>query len=154
MDMKMELATKAMAHDHLDVDEMIQVTERLTDLLYEEVALLEAMNISGAGQLQNEKIALTQVLESQKMMLEIHPELVDDISEQDRQALSLVAEDFVTALEHNIRMVAVAKTVNGKVVQAIMETLQEQNSLGVYTKSGVTAAPPQHAISLTLNQQA
>ncbi len=98
MDMKMELATKAMAYDHLDVDEMIQVTERLTDLLYEEVALLEAMNIAGAGQLQNEKIALTQVLESQKMMLDIHPELVDEITDAERVTLSAVAEDFVVAL--------------------------------------------------------
>lgn len=150
----MELSTMTEAQDALDVNELIEVTQRLTDLLHEEVALLDAMNISAAAQLQDEKLALTQVLESQKLMLEIHPEFMDEISDEKRHTLALVAEEFVEALEHNIRIVAVAKTVNAKVVQAIMETLQEQNSLGVYTKSGVPAAPPQYAISLTLNQQA
>ncbi len=143
----------AQAFEGVDVAELIAVTTRLTDLLNEEVRLLDAMNITGAGALQAEKDALTRVLEAQKRYIESQPEVMDDITDEEREALTGVVDAFQWALQQNVRLVAVAKAVNQRVVQAIMDTVAEQNSTGAYTKAGITAGAPKQGISITLNQQ-
>jgi flagellar biosynthesis/type III secretory pathway chaperone len=139
--------------DALPVMEMVAVTQRLTDLLNEEVVLLEAMQISKAGELQAEKVSLTQVLEAQKRLMDHHPELIENVPDHEREALRESIEEFYIALQKNVRLVAVAKAVNQRVVQAVMDTLAEQQSTGAYTRAGVTATPPRHGISLSLNQR-
>ncbi len=137
----------------LPIEEMVQVTNRLTDLLNEEVLLLEQMNVTQAGELQAEKIALTQVLEAQKKLIDAQPEMIYEIDDETRDELRGSIEQFHTALQRNVRLVAVAKAVNQRVVQAVMDTLAEQQSTGAYTKAGVTAQAPQQAVSISLNQQ-
>lgn len=137
----------------VDVGELIAVTTRLTDLLNEEVRLLDAMNITEAGALQPEKDALASVLEAQKKYIESQPEVMEGISEAEHDELAHVVDAFQEALQRNVRLVAVAKAVNQRVVQAIMDTVAEQNSTGAYTKAGITAGAPKQGISITLNQQ-
>lgn len=139
--------------DSLPIDEMRQVTQRLTELLYQEVELLEQMQVGKAGELQPEKIALTQVLEAQKKLIDAQPELLDDVPDAERAMLRESIEDFNIALQRNVRLVAVAKAVNQRVVNAVLDTLAEQQSTGAYTKAGVTAAPAQQGVSISLNQQ-
>lgn len=139
--------------DALPIEEMIEVTGRLTELLNQEVLLLEQMNVTQAGELQPEKIALTQVLEAQKRLIEMQPELIDEVSDDDRAALRGSIEVFNKALQRNVRLVAVAKAVNQRVVQAVLDALAEQQSTGAYTKSGVTAAAAPQGVSISLNQQ-
>lgn len=137
----------------IDVGEMIAVTTRLTELLDEEVQLLDAMNITAAGALQPEKEALASVLEAQKKYIESQPEVMDALSDEDRDELAYVVDAFQESLQRNVRLMAVAKAVNQRVVQAIMDTVAEQNSTGAYTKAGITAGAPKQGISITLNEQ-
>lgn len=140
--------------DVLPIGEMIEVTKRLTVLLNEEVLFLEKMQVGKAGELQPEKLALTQVLEAQKRLIDTQPELIDDVPAFEREELKDTIEAFHTALQRNIRLVAVAKAVNQRVVQAVLDTLAEQQSTGAYTKAGVTANAPKSAgLSISLNQQ-
>lgn len=139
--------------DALPIAEMIDVTARLTELLNQEVVLLEQMQVGKAGALQPEKIALTQVLEAQKKLIDTQPELLDEVPDHERALLRETVQDFHGALQRNVRLVAVAKAVNQRVVQAVLDTLSEQQSTGAYTKSGVTASAPQHGVSISLNQQ-
>lgn len=139
--------------DELPVGEMIEVTARLTDLLNQEVVLLEQMQVTRAGELQQEKMALTQVLEAQKKLIDAQPELIDAVPDAERDQLRHVVETFHTALQRNVRLVAVAKAVNQRVVQAVFDTLAEQQSTGAYTKAGMTASAPKGGVSISLNQQ-
>ncbi len=139
--------------DALPIGEMIDVTARLTELLNEEIAYLDAMQIVRAGELQPEKIALTQVLEAQKKLIDTQPELLEQISDAERLELRETILDFNTALQRNVALVAVAKAVNQRVVTAVLDTLAEQQSTGAYTKLGVTASSPQGGMSISLNQQ-
>lgn len=143
----------ATAYAGVDVQELLTVTSRLTALLYEEVRLLDTMQIGEAGALQHEKEALTKVLEAQKKYIETQPEVMDEISDEERTELKGVVDAFDEALQQNVRLVAVAKAVNQRVVQAVLDTLAEQNSSGAYTKSGVATNAPKQGISITLNQQ-
>ena len=114
--------TQAQAYAGIDVEELATVTARMTELLNQEVKLLEAMRITEAGSLQHEKLALTQVLEAQKKYIASQPEVMDELSTQDREFLGGVAREFNEALQRNVRLVAVAKAVNQRVVQAMYIT--------------------------------
>lgn len=145
---------EVISFDALPIGEMVEVTKRLTVLLNEEVMFLEKMQVGKAGELQPEKLALTQVLEAQKRLIDTQPELIDDVPAFEREELKRTIEAFHTALQRNIRLVAVAKAVNQRVVQAVLDTLAEQQSTGAYTKAGVTAnAPKSSGLSISLNQQ-
>lgn len=137
----------------IDIEEMILVTRRLSELLREEVRLLQTMDITAAGALQPEKETLTKVLEMQKKHIELQPEAMEQIDAQDKARLGEVVADFQEALHQNIRLVAVAKVVNQRVVQAVMDTLAEQHTTGAYSKQGVTITAPKQGLSVTLNQQ-
>jgi len=153
MNSELELPDVAVPYEGIDVHEMIVVTSRLTELLNQEVALLDAMKIGEAGKLQPEKEALTKVLEAQKKYIESQPEVMGDMTDDEREKLAIVVEEFNAALQRNVRLVAVAKAVNQRVVKAVMDTLAEQNATGTYTKAGVTINAPTQGISISLNQR-
>jgi hypothetical protein len=137
----------------LDMDELTDVTKRLTDLLNTEVVLLEQMQVTKASELQPEKETLTKLLEAQKRMLVNNPDTARAASAESRETLTEAFGDLQTALHRNIRMVAIAREVNARVVKAISDTLTEQFSTGAYTKTGETSGGKPDAISITINQQ-
>ncbi len=141
--------------DAIVIHEVMAVTSRLADVLRRESDFLKQMNIGEAGKLQDEKIKLTAWLEAQKKLIAIRPELRDQISPQEREELEAIIEDFTDAMEENFRQVSIARVVNQKVVQAITESMREQQQLNTYNAYGTnTSRMSSAALSYNLNQKA
>jgi|GEM_PF-3049826 len=140
----------------LDVNELVAVTVRLAEILDEETQLLANMDINGMSRLHPEKLKLTQMMESYQSILRARPDAVDDLPDATRDQLIRVISGFGQIMEHNFRQVATARAVNQKVVQAITDSIAEQQHLTVYTREGnqTYAGVQQSGISINLNQKA
>jgi hypothetical protein len=139
-----------------NVEELMAVSIRLAEILNEESALLAAMDISGMAKLHPEKLKLTQILESYQALLRAQPDVMEDVPDAMREKLVQVIVGFGQVMEHNFRQVTTAKVVNHKVVQAITDSLAEQQHLTVYNKTGnhFRAGVQMSGVSININQKA
>lgn len=138
----------------IDVYELISVTAKLTDILERETAHLKQMEVKELAKLQDEKLKLTKILESYKTLIAKRPELIRALDPASREELADLTEEFNHALAENLRRTAVARAVNQRIVQAIMDVVTENKHAGTYNKYGSTAAPADLAVSFNLNERA
>jgi len=138
----------------VDVYELITITARLRDLLIRETGHLKAMEIKEVAKLQEEKQKLTKIMEAYQNLIKARPELVRALDDDSREELSELTEEFSRAVAENMQRTAVARAVNQRVVQAIMEVVTESSHAGTYNKYGSAAAHSNMAVSFNLNQKA
>lgn len=148
-----ELDGHAMRVEEMRAADLIVLTARLAQLLAEEADLLESMKISKIPNLQHEKLMLTNALEAMKKHIAKYPEVMDELSDQERDDLESVVHIFNEVLEENYRRLSMARAVNLRVVQAITEIVQESTKGDVYDRSGITGKPVVDSVSVTLNEK-
>ena len=137
----------------LDVGELLGVTMKLRDLLSKETEYLRSMNVAQLGALQHEKQRLTALLESYKTLLAANPNVLKAMDEATREELAETLSEFSQVVDENYHRVAVARSINQRIVQTILDVVSEQQHAGTYTKRGV-AAVPDLTLSFNLNQSA
>jgi len=137
----------------LQTRDVITLTARLAQILAEEVDLLSEMKVSKIEALQQEKLFLTSALESQRKMMDKHPELRETIPSQDKQDLREVVEVFNDILAENHRKLTIAKEVNHKIVEAITSVVRQSTQSNAYSGKGATAQANFEVLSVTLDKQ-
>jgi hypothetical protein len=135
---------------NIDVEALGNLTLRLAQLMAEEVDILDQMRVSDLVPLQEEKLMLTAALEQQKRVLDMRPDLVERMSDEERAYLSEVVGVFENVLEQNHRRLRIARDVNLSMVQAVQQALLEHSSRGTYSVRGVTEKTGD-TVSVTLN---
>lgn len=148
-----ELDGHTMVADQMHAADLIVLTARLAQVLAEEADLLESMKVSKITALQREKTMLTGALEAMKKHISKHPEVMDELTAQEREDLESVIKIFSEILEENYRRLTMARAVNLRVVQAITEIVQESTRGDAYDRSGVTGKPVVDSVSVTLNEK-
>ncbi len=138
----------------MSVEELMDTTLRLSDILARESELMDSMQFKELPQLHNEKTKLTAVLEIYQQVMANDPEFVKKADDKTREQLVLLTDDLAFNVEENFRKVSVAKAVNGRVMQAIMDVMSEQHRPGTYGRNGQATQQHDLALSLNLNQQA
>lgn len=138
----------------IDVYELITVTANLKDLLERETEYLRSMEIKEVARLQEEKQKLTKLMETYQRLISARPELLRSLDADSREELAELSDQFSRALAENMRRTAVARAVNQRVVQAMMEVVTENQHAGTYNKYGSSALPGDMAVSFNLNQKA
>lgn len=136
------------------LDGLIALTARLAQVLAEEADYLEQMNIKMVGKLQKEKLLLTSALEREKKLLTSNPQALRNISDADKQDLQAVFEIFNAILSENYRRLLVAKEVNGQMVAAITEVVEEATVNSVYDKKARPDHIARENLSITLDEKA
>ena len=137
-----------------DVEELMATTLRLSHVMEQESELLAAMSIPELAPLQPEKIQLTQKLEAYQALIRTRPEIVREMPEAKREKLLVMTHQFGQIMADHLRRITVARTVNGKVVQAIFDAIAEQQQVPTYGKDGVSGGVAPPPISITYNQKA
>ncbi len=141
--------------DSVQVEEIVAVTRRLTELLAEESMHLRAMRIKPVATLKEEKNRLIGWLEAQQKIIAINPSMRDSMSEEEREVIASIGAEFAQAVEENYHQASIARAVNQRVVQAMMEAVRDQHALPLYSASGAQARPTSgSSYQLNLNQQA
>lgn len=137
----------------INMTDVITLVARLAQLLAEEADLLAAMKVSKIEALQQEKLLLVSALETQRKLLDKHPDMLESISAEDRTDLRAVMEVFNAVLEENYRRLLMAKEVNHRIVGAITEVVTESARSGIYNERGEPGDADAKALSLTLNKK-
>lgn len=147
------LGLPIIGHD-VDVYELITVTARLKELLSRETEHLKRMEVKEMAKLADEKQKLTKIMESYQRLIHQRPELIQALDADSRAELSELTEDFTRVVSENLQRTAVARAVNMRVAQAIMEVVTENQHAGTYNRNGSTGLPANMSVSFNLNQKA
>ena len=144
---------KVVAAEKFTMQDVLSATTQLKDIFIRETESLRTMKVKELGLLQQEKERLTKLLESYQAILKKNPNAFGEMDEEAREAFEVEMQEFTEVVDENYRRVAVARAVNQRIVQAILDVVTEQQHAGTYTKQGVAAAPNM-ALSFNLNHQA
>ncbi len=138
----------------LSIDELMQATLRLSDLLQEESQLIQEMRFKDLPKLQEEKIKLTALLEMYQQRLATDASFVRSADEKVREELLLLTDDLAYTVEENFRQVSTARAVNSRIMQAMMDVMNDQHRPGTYGRTGAATGTGDMALSMNLNQKA
>jgi flagellar biosynthesis/type III secretory pathway chaperone len=138
----------------MSVNELMHATLRLSDILAEESEMIRDMRFKELPRLHEEKLKLASLLETYQQVIAADPDFVKRADEKTREELLLRTDDLAFNVEDNFRKVSVARAVNQRVMQAIMDVVGEQHRPGTYGRNGQAAASNDLALSVNLNQRA
>jgi len=139
--------------NRVGIPDIISLTARLAQLLAQEADYLDDMQVSQIAGLQKEKNMLTRALASVKKHVSKHPEMLEQMDEQEREDLVQVVGIFNQILEENYRRLAMARAVNQEIVKAITEVAQESARNDTYNQKGQSGRPGIDRVSVTLNER-
>lgn len=137
----------------LDMSEMLDATLKLRDILLQETECLKQMKIAELATLHTEKQRLTSLLESYQTLLKANPKAIAALDEESREALAETMGEFTRIVDENYRRVAVARSINQRIMQTILDVVAENQHVGNYTKQGA-ATTPSVTLSFNLNASA
>ncbi len=139
------------------IDLLIGVSEQLINVISEENSLLKDRKYNTAGGLQNEKARLSFAYENQIRVLRENPAVVASISPDQRILLNDLAARFDEAASENLHLLAAARHVNLRVLEAIRDAAIEQvTSTRGYsnpTNAPIASKGNKEALSVTLDQR-
>jgi hypothetical protein len=137
------------------VEQLIILTERLTDLIARQSAAFEARRPHEAAQYVDEVAKLANLYRHESTRVRGNVALVSGATLQRRQRLVRATEAFDAVLARQGRAVTAAKTVTEGLVRAIAEevAIQRPTAAG-YGPGAQGAAYRQNGTAITLNQQA
>jgi len=108
--------------------QLLALTERLTQRLAEETAVLEAHRPQDLHDRLEETRNLSNLYRIESMRVKADPTLLKGITTQERQALFKATEAFNEQLARYERAVAAAKTVTEGIVAAIAEDMNTRRA--------------------------
>ena len=137
------------------VEQLIILTERLTDLIARQSAAFEARRPHEAAQYVDEVAKLANLYRHESIRVRGNVALVQGASLQRRQRLIRATEAFDSVLARQGRAVTAAKTVTEGLVRAIAEEVAVQRPTGAgYGPGAQPTAYRQNGTAITLNQRA
>ena len=133
--------------------DIITVESTLTELLAEEADLMDAMQLTKVGALQERKLKLTGLLERYMRYASQHPEMLANVSADDKADLRKTAEEFQRVMKRNYDTLLVARAVNKTVVKCVTQVVTRKEQNPVYNAMGRAKAHYRPLpISITLNE--
>lgn len=139
---------------NVNLEEIIEVTNKLNAILIKESALLAAMQLKEIAPLQAEKLALSAKLQSFQRLLAADETIAGDAHPATRDRLLTMAGDLAGNIEENLRLTTIAQSVNRHVMQTFIDVLAEQQRVNVYGGQGTHETGPDVTVSLNINERA
>ena len=140
--------------DEIPVQDIIDVSGRLTELMAEEAECFRTMDIASIAEMQEEKNQLLIWLEAQQKMLAVHPNPAALIDDDERAELEEAMELFTSVAEDNFQQASIARSVNKRIVEAVTKAIREQEVVNTYTPHGNNRDNHNVPVSYKLNQRA
>ncbi|HEY8571036.1 flagellar basal body protein [Phenylobacterium sp.] len=145
------------AHDAADrVEQLIILTERLTDLIAREAQAFESRRPQDAAAQVEETQRLANIYRHESARVRAEPNLVFGAPPDQRQKLVRATEAFDAVLARHGRAVMAAKTVTEGLVRAIADEVASQRQQSAGYGPGATTATNSAAAAtaITLNRTA
>ena len=136
------------------VDQLIVLTERLTDLIALEAQAFEERRPQDVAPHIEETARLANLYRHESTRVRATPALVEAASGDQRGRLLRATEAFDAVLARQGRAIAAAKTVTEGLVRAIADEVASQRRQTACYGPGATSDPTSAATAITLNQRA
>jgi len=154
----MTTATAIQNTQETTVHSVIATVKGLVSVMSREIELLRAMKIKEMSQLQEQKLVLVNAYEQGSSQLKKDPSFMQHLDPLLKEELRDVIQLLNTTVTENETALLAAKTSNERLMQAVVEAVQEQQakSSTSYSQAGVLAAQKaqstQTAAPVHLNQ--
>lgn len=139
------------------ISALIEIAARLIALLGRETALLREMKIREIASLQQEKLALSRAYEARVRSLNEHGEAIRQVEQAIRDELRATVSRFEHAAEANTIAVQAAQQVNQRLMQAIVDAVNERRGRGeTYGADGHRLGAdmrPREGVALTFDER-
>ena len=136
------------------VDQMIMLTERLTELITAECQAFEKRRPQDAARFLDETARLANLYRHESARVRANPQLVMGAPADRRRRLMQATEAFDAVLARQGRAIEAARTVTEGLVKCIADEVAAQRTQGsTYNAGGVQSAGAS-ATSITLNKRA
>jgi hypothetical protein len=138
------------------VDQLIILTERLTDLMVHEAQAFETRRPQDAAVNSEETQRLANIYRHESMRVRADPSLVFGAPADQRQRLVRATEAFDAVLHRHGRAIDAAKSVTEGLVRAIAEEVasQREQSAGYGSSGAMPVSSASAATAITLNRRA
>ena len=139
------------------VDQLIILTERLTELLAAQALAFEQHRPQDAAARIEETSKLANLYRHESVKIRANPELLAGAPAAERTRLTRATEAFDAVLARQSRALEAAKIVTEGLVKAIAEEVAVQRQKGApegYGPSGARTAKPADGSAITLNRRA
>ena len=140
------------------VHSVIEIVKGLISVMSREIVLLRAMQIKEMSQLQKEKLTLVNAYEQGTSKLKNDPSFMKHLNPLLKNELRDVIQLLNDTVKENETALLAAKTSNERLMQAVVDAVQQQknNNSASYSPTGVLAAQSsysaQAATPMHLNQ--
>jgi hypothetical protein len=135
-------------------EQLVLLTERLTDLVALEAKAFEARRPQDAAAHLEETGRLANIYRHESMRIRANPELIAGAPVAQRQRLIRATEAFDAVLARQTRAVAAAQIVTEGLVRAIAEEIAGQRQQGSSYGATGRSSSSSSATAITLNQRA
>lgn len=126
----------------LDPLAFVETIHSLTEVMDQEVALLNNMQIHDSAPLQERKITLVNSYESSVAILKDHPDLLTQTDDALRVMLKTALTALNTAATRNATALDAAKTAHERMMQAVSKAIQQKTAKGTgYSRAGQINKP-------------
>lgn len=136
------------------VEQLIILTERLTELIAQQCQAFENRRPQDAAALLEETARLANLYRHESSRVRASPALVEGAPLAARTRLIRATEAFDAVLARQGRAIEAAKTVTEGLVRCIGEEVARQRTQGSTYGSGGVQAPGASATAITLNKRA
>ncbi len=138
----MSTALKTKEFPETTVHSVIATVKGLVSVMSREVELLRAMKIKEMSLLQEEKLTLVNAYEQGTSQLKNDPSFMQHLDPLLKSELRDVIQQLNTTVKENETALLAAKTNNERLMQAVVEAVQQQKSKNStsYSQTGVLAA--------------
>lgn len=137
------------------VEQMIILTERLTELIALEAQAFEQRRPQDAAEHLPETSRLANIYRHESARIRANPKMIADAPLAQRTRLVRATEAFDAVLARQGRALEAAKTVTEGLVRAIADEVASQRSgAGGYGPGATSPAPTGAATAITLNRRA
>lgn len=135
------------------VEQLILLTERLTDLISEQLRAFEARRPQDAAANADETARLANLYRHESLKVKFEPTLLEGAPPELHAKLVTVTRAFDAVLARHGRAVEAAKTITEGLIRAIAEEVHKQrHAVTGYGRQGLQA--PRPAIPVALNRRA
>ena len=135
-------------------DQLILLTERLTELVAQSAQAFEARRPQDAAGLLGETGRLANMYRHESTRIRGNPRVLAGLGLTQRTRLVRATEAFDAVLARQARAVGAVKTVTEGLVRAIAEEVAAQRHKGSTYGAGGVQAPTAAATAITLNKRA
>jgi hypothetical protein len=136
------------------VEQLIALTERLTELVAKEAAAFEQRRPQDAATFVEETAKLANMYRHESAKVRANPQVIAQAPPARRQGLIRATEALDAVLARQGRALEAAKTVTEGLVRAIADEVASQRQQSAGYGPSATPYAPGAAVAITLNQRA